>query len=191
VNQPNLLAALHRSGTLRTLDHAFAQTLSRLDPDTPDLVLAGAALASLAVASGHAGLDPAHANVLLDPRDGPPPQLPDPTDWQRVLAASRWIAQPAPEEPAAADCPLVLEHGLLYLRRYREYERRLAQGLRRLAAQSLPPFDVAALAPLFAKLFPLPSATEGSPRGREGARRAGEGPPPRQSNRPGKAPPGL
>jgi len=175
VNQSNLLAALHRSGTLRTLDHAFAQTLSRLDPDTPDLVLAGAALASLAVASGHAGLDPARASVLLDPRDGPPPQLPDPTDWQRALAASRWIAQPAPEEPVAADCPLVLEHGLLYLRRYREYERRLAQGLRRLAAQSLPPFDAAALAPLFAKLFPLPSATEGSPRGREGARRAGEG----------------
>jgi len=175
VNQPNLLAALHRSGALRTLDHAFAQTLSRLDPDTPDLVLAGAALASLAVASGHAGLDPACANVLLDPRDGPPPQLPDPTDWQRALAASRWIAQPAPEEPAAADCPLVLEHGLLYLRRYREYERRLAHGLRRLAAQSLPVFDVAALAPLFAKLFPLPPATEGSPRGREGARRAGEG----------------
>ncbi len=169
MNQPNLLAALQRSGTLRTLDHAFAQTLSRLDPDTPDLVLSAAALASLAVASGHAGLDPARANVLLDPRDGPPPQLPDPTDWQRALAASRWIAQPAPEEPAAADCPLVLEHGLLYLRRYREYERRLAQGLRRLAAQPLPPFDVAALAPLFAQLFPSPL-----PSG-EGARRAGEG----------------
>ncbi len=175
MNQPNLLTALHRSGTLRTLDHAFAQTLSRLDTDTPDLVLAGAALASLAVASGHAGLDPARASILLDPRDGPPPQLPDPTDWQRALAASRWIAQPAPEDPSAADCPLVLEHGLLYLRRYREYERRLAQGLRRIAAQPLPAFDVAALAPLFAQLFPLPAATEGSPRGREGARRAGEG----------------
>ncbi|MCT8274585.1 exodeoxyribonuclease V subunit alpha [Xanthomonas translucens] len=175
MNQPNLLAALHRSGALRTLDHAFAQTLSRLDPNTPDLVLSAAALASLAVASGHAGLDPARANVLLDPREGPPPHLPDPTDWQRALAASRWIAQPAPEEPAAADCPLVLEHGLLYLRRYREYERRLAQGLRRLAAQPLPPFDVTTVAPLFAKLFPLPSATEGSPRGREGARSAGEG----------------
>jgi exodeoxyribonuclease V alpha subunit len=181
VSQSNLLAALHRSGTLRTLDHALAQSLARLDPDTPDLVLAGAALASLAVASGHAGLDPARGNVLLDPRDGPPPQLPAPADWQRTLAASRWVAQPAPEEPAAADCPLVLEHGLLYLRRYREYERRLAHGLRRLAAQPLPPFDVAALAPLFAQLFPkaaafpLPSATKGPPRGREGARRAGEG----------------
>ncbi|MBB4128697.1 exodeoxyribonuclease V alpha subunit [Xanthomonas translucens] len=166
MNQPNLLAALHRSGALRTLDHAFAQTLSRLDPDTPDLVLSAAALASLAVASGHAGLDPARAGVLLDPRDGPPPTLPDPGDWQRALSASRWIAQPAPEAPAAADCPLVLEHGLLYLRRYREYERRLAQGLRRLATQPLPAFDVAALAPLFARLFPLPS--------RESAQRTGE-----------------
>ncbi|UII64288.1 exodeoxyribonuclease V subunit alpha [Xanthomonas translucens] len=173
MNQPNLLAALHRSGTLRTLDHAFAQTLSRLDPTTPDLVLSAAALASLAVASGHAGLDPARANVLLDPRDGPPPHLPDPADWQRALSASRWIAQPAPEEPAAADCPLVLEHGLLYLRRYREYERRLAQGLRRLAAQPLPPFAVTTLAPLFATLFPNAAASL-LPSG-EGARSAGEG----------------
>ncbi|QSQ41999.1 exodeoxyribonuclease V subunit alpha [Xanthomonas translucens pv. undulosa] len=173
MNQPNLLAVLHRSGALRTLDHAFAQTLSRLDPTTPDLVLSAAALASLAVASGHAGLDPARANVLLDPRDGPPPHLPDPADWQRALSASRWIAQPAPEEPAAADCPLVLEHGLLYLRRYREYERRLAQGLRRLAAQPLPPFAVTTLAPLFATLFPNAAASL-LPSG-EGARSAGEG----------------
>ncbi|MCW4455314.1 exodeoxyribonuclease V subunit alpha [Flavobacterium sp. MXW15] len=146
--------ALQRSGSLRTLDLAFAQTLQRLAPDTGAEVLAGAALASLAVASGHAGLDPARAGVLLDTRDGPPPPLPAPADWQRALAASRWVAQPAPEEPAAADCPLVLEHGLLYLRRYREYERRLALGLRRLAAQSLPTFDATALAPLFARLFP-------------------------------------
>jgi exodeoxyribonuclease V alpha subunit len=162
VSKSNLLAALHRSGTLRTLDHAFAQSLSRLDPETPDPVLAAAALASLAVAGGHAGLDPARASLLLDPRDGPSPALPDPDDWQRALAASRWVAQPAPEDTAATDRPLVLEHGLLYLRRYREYERRLAQGLRRLAAQRLPTFAVAALAPLFAQLFPhaLPPAGE-------------------------------
>jgi exodeoxyribonuclease V alpha subunit len=34
--------------------------------------------------------------------------------------------------------PLVLENGLLYLRRYREYERRLALQLRRIASQSMP-----------------------------------------------------
>ncbi|UYC12332.1 exodeoxyribonuclease V subunit alpha [Xanthomonas sp. CFBP 8445] len=169
MSQPtNLLATLYRTGTLRTLDHAFAHSLARLDPDTPDLVLAGAALASLAVASGHAGLDPARASLLLDSRDAAPPALPTADDWTRALAASRWVAQPAAEDPASPDCPLVLEHGLLYLRRYREYERRLALGLRRLAVQPLPHSDLAALAPLFAQLFPLPPG--------EGARRAGEGP---------------
>ncbi|WOS41017.1 exodeoxyribonuclease V subunit alpha [Xanthomonas rydalmerensis] len=168
MSQPNpLLAALYRHGTLRTLDHAFAHSLARLDPDTPDLVLAGAALASLAVASGHAGLDPARASLLLDSRDGAPPALPTADDWSRALAASRWVAQPAAEDAASADSPLVLEHGLLYLRRYREYERRLAQGLRRLATQPLPHSDLSALAPLFAQVFPLPPG--------EGARRAGEG----------------
>ncbi|MCC4593070.1 exodeoxyribonuclease V subunit alpha, partial [Xanthomonas campestris pv. cannae] len=156
MSQSNLLATLYRTGTLRTLDHAFANSLARLDQDTPDLVLAGAALASLAVASGHAGLDPARASLLLDARDGVAPALPTADDWTRALAASRWVAQPAAEDPASPDCPLVLEHGLLYLRRYREYERRLALGLRRLAAQPLPHSDLAALAPLFAQLFPLP-----------------------------------
>ncbi|WP_115529550.1 exodeoxyribonuclease V subunit alpha [Xanthomonas campestris] len=172
MTQPtSLLDALQRAGTLRTIDLALAQSLQRLEPDTHGDVLGAAALASLAVASGHAGLDPARASVLLDPRDGPPPTLPTPADWQRTLAASRWVAEPTPDEPAAADCPLVLEHGLLYLRRYREYERRLAQGLRRIAAHPQPAFDAAALAPLFAQLFPQASPLSSE----EGARSAGEG----------------
>ncbi|WP_115541472.1 exodeoxyribonuclease V subunit alpha [Xanthomonas campestris] len=172
MTQPtSLLDALQRAGTLRTIDLALAQSLQRLEPDTHGDVLGAAALASLAVASGHAGLDPARASVLLDPRDGPPPTLPTPADWQRTLAASRWVAEPTPDEPAAADCPLVLEHGLLYLRRYREYERRLAQGLRRIAAHPQPAFDATALAPLFAQLFPQASPLSSE----EGARSAGEG----------------
>ncbi|MEA9786276.1 AAA family ATPase [Xanthomonas campestris pv. raphani] len=172
MTQPtSLLDALQRAGTLRTIDLALAQSLQRLEPDTHGDVLGAAALASLAVASGHAGLDPARASVLLDPRDGPPPTLPTPADWQRTLAASRWVAEPTPDEPAAADCPLVLEHGLLYLRRYREYERRLAQGLRRIAAHPQPAFDAAALASLFAQLFPQASPLSSE----EGARSAGEG----------------
>ncbi|WP_045738319.1 exodeoxyribonuclease V subunit alpha [Xanthomonas sp. MUS 060] len=153
-----LFDALQRAGALRSLDLAFAQSLQRLEPTTAPAVLAAAALASLAVASGHAGLDPAHASALLDHHDGTAPPLPTAEDWMRALAASRWVAQPMAEDAAAADCPLVLERGLLYLRRYREYERRLALGLRRLAAQSPPPGDLAALAPLFAQLFPETSA---------------------------------
>ncbi|WP_430544311.1 AAA family ATPase [Xanthomonas nasturtii] len=180
MSHPTLLTALHQSGALRTLDLAFAQSLQRLAPDTDPQVLAGAALASLAVTSGHAGLNPARAAMLLDQRDGPSPAFPDPTDWQRTLAASRWVDQPNPDDPAAADCPLVLEHGLLYLRRYREYERRLALGLQRIAAQPMPAFDANALAPLFAQLFPNATATAQPveptplPQG-EGARSASEG----------------
>ncbi len=43
---------------------------------------------------------------------------------------------------------------MLYLRRYREYERRLAIGLRRIAAARLPPAESAAVATVFAALFP-------------------------------------
>ncbi|MDV2450046.1 exodeoxyribonuclease V subunit alpha [Xanthomonas hortorum] len=174
MNHPTLFNALIKADALRPLDLAFAQSLQRLAPDTDPQVLAGAALASLAVTSGHAGLDPSRAGMLLDMREGPAPALPDPGDWQRTLAASRWVDQPNPQDPAAADCPLVLERGLLYLRRYREYERRLALGLQRIAAQSPPPFDAATLAPLFAQLFPNATAPSPLPPG-EGARKAGEG----------------
>ncbi|PPT67313.1 exodeoxyribonuclease V subunit alpha [Xanthomonas arboricola] len=187
MNHPTLFNALIKADALRPLDLAFAQSLQRLAPDTDPQVLAGAALASLAVTSGHAGLDPARAGMLLDAREGPAPAFPDPGDWQRTLAASRWVDQPNAQDPAAADCPLVLEHGLLYLRRYREYERRLALGLQRIAAQSPPPFDAATLAPLFAQLFPQASSL---PPG-EGARRAGDGTglPEPSVDQEGKAPP--
>ena len=43
----SLLRELNRIGALRPLDDALANTLRRLDADTPDSVLAAAALASL------------------------------------------------------------------------------------------------------------------------------------------------
>ncbi|WP_417471843.1 exodeoxyribonuclease V subunit alpha [Luteimonas mephitis] len=137
-----LLDALRRAGILRTLDHALAQSLRRLDPDTPDAVLAAAALASLAVARGHAGFDPAAPRVLVD-HDSEIP-WPDADVWRRELAASRWVAVPAAgADVSDASRPLVFEGapgapGLLYLRRYREYERRVASGLQRIAAQPGP-----------------------------------------------------
>src|SRR5690606_37725063 len=141
MTQTPLLDALNRTGTLRTLDHALAQSLRRLDPDTPDLVLAAAALASLAVAHGHAGFDPAAPQARVD---APDIAWPDADTWRRELTASRWVATPdtsAAAQPTAPTRPLVLEGapgtpGLLYLRRYREYERRVAVGLQWIAAQA-------------------------------------------------------
>ncbi|CAN7553121.1 exodeoxyribonuclease V subunit alpha [Pseudoxanthomonas sp. LjRoot143] len=149
----SLLDALHRGGHLRTLDHALAQSLRRLDRDTPDSVLAAAALASLAVAKGHAGVALASPHLLLD-ADAVLP-WPDGDDWRGQLGASRWVATPRNAiDEADPHAPLVLEGDLLYLRRYREYERTLALGLQRIARRTLPADDVASLAPLFAMLFP-------------------------------------
>src|SRR5690606_21686225 len=83
-----LLQDLVKAGALRTLDHALAQSLRRLDPATPDSVLAAAALASLAVASGHAGFDPAEPQRLVDAAI----DWPTPDAWREALEGSRWVA---------------------------------------------------------------------------------------------------
>ena len=149
----SLLQALTQAGALRTLDHAFAQSLRRLDSATPDAVLAAAALASLAVAHGHAAFDPAQPALLVEGDiDWPAPEA-----WRAALAGSPWVARPDAEGTSAA-APLVLEDGLLYLRRYREYEHRLAQRLSHIAATAPDPFDDAMLAPVREALFPAATA---------------------------------
>jgi exodeoxyribonuclease V alpha subunit len=146
----SLIDELFRSGTLRVLDHALAQSLRRLDPATPDEVLAAAALASFAVGQGNAAFDPVQPQLLFDAAiDWPAPQA-----WLEALSQSRWVGMPDASSSASSDTPLVLENGLLYLRRYRQYEYRLALRLRQIAARVPDTGDLAALAPLFAALFP-------------------------------------
>jgi exodeoxyribonuclease V alpha subunit len=152
-----LLNDLHARGHLRTLDHAFAQSLRRLKPETPEAVLVAAALASLAVANGHAGFDPARPRLLVDADNA----WPEADGWAAQLRASPWVAQPDQAlTPAATDAPLVFEHGLLYLRRYRQYESRLAAGLTRIAAQTLPVGHLDAVGAVFNALFPDAAALE-------------------------------
>ena len=151
----SLLRALQQAGVLRPFDEALARTLKRLDPDTSDDVLAAAALASLAVAQGHAGFDPASPRQLADADIA----WPDADAWMQQLADSRFVATPASPTDEAEAAPLVLERtsegtGLLYLRRYREYERRLAMQLRRIASSVVPDTGIEPIAPLFAMLFP-------------------------------------
>ena len=165
----SLFNALVKSGALRPLDQALAHSLRRLDSDTPDAVLAAAALASLAVSAGHAGFDPAEPQRLVEE----PIDWPTPESWGQALASSRWVACPdAGDAESAADAPLVFEHGLVYLRRYREYERRLAEGLRRIGRVAPDPVEApvgaegqgaqvpAHLAELFVRLFPEDASGE-------------------------------
>ena len=147
---------------IRPLDHELARSLQRLRPETEASVLAAAALASLAVSLGHAGFDPARPSMLLPAQlEAPLPVWPGAAEWTAALQASPWVAQPAQAEAEAdSSQPLVYEGGLLYLRRYREYERRLAAGLQRIAAVTPPASALAPLQPLFALLFPQASSGE-------------------------------
>ena len=138
---------------LRTVDAELGALLRRLDPDTPPQVALAAGLASLAVARGHAAFDPARPQLALDDPAG----VPDAAAFVDALAGSRWVdAIDEGDRAAAPDRPLVLERGLLYLRRYREYERRLAQRLARLARRRLarPAADGAPQPDLFATPAP-------------------------------------
>src|SRR5690606_38565586 len=86
----SLLKALERARALRPLDLALADSLRRLDPETPDAVLVAAALASLAVAEGHAGFDPAEPHRLVEA----PVAWPEIGAWRAALEESRWVARP-------------------------------------------------------------------------------------------------
>ncbi|MEN5207175.1 exodeoxyribonuclease V subunit alpha [Stenotrophomonas terrae] len=180
----SLLAALNKASALRALDHALAQSLRRLDPETPDAVLAAAALASLAVSQGHAGFDPSQPQRLVDAGV----EWPAAEEWIAQLAESKWIAGAVDNNAESEQAPLVWENGLLYLRRYREYERRLAAGLQRIGQAPVAGEDVAGLAEVFARLFPGQAAPQDPqtsvqpdlfllPPAGEGARRADEGKP--------------
>src|SRR3546814_15853213 len=105
MNHPSLLDALWRTGALRTLDHALAQSLRRLDPDTPDTVLAAAALVSLAVSAGHAGFDPADPQRLVDAPHAWPPPAPWPTPHQPSPRAPHPAPPPPPHPPTAPPPP--------------------------------------------------------------------------------------
>lgn len=136
---PSLLDTLLRAGVIRGVDHALGQALRRHAPATHPLVAAGAALAAQAVDAGHAAFDPARRPALPDGIAWPAP-----AHWHEAWRAdTRWTAHPRAGDASDA-LPLVHEHGLLYLRRYREYERDLARGLHRIAAHDAPQADVAA-----------------------------------------------
>jgi ATP-dependent exoDNAse (exonuclease V), alpha subunit - helicase superfamily I member len=125
-------------------------------------VLAAAVLAAHAVTQGHAGLRLDQAARLLpeaaSAEEGAaavPLPWPALAQWTQALQASPWVyREGALLQAAPAPAVLVLEAGLVYLRRYREFERRLAVGLQRIGSQPVETGQLAAIAPVFASLFP-------------------------------------
>ena len=165
----SLLQELLRGGWLRTVDHALGVSLDRLRPETPDAVLAAAALCSRALAQGHSQLPLSQVSELL--LDLAPerelPALPPLDEWLTMLRASPWCthmvgASLLATSPSTihdlvasklAPTPLMLDGDALSLRRYWHYELRLAAAIR--ARLATPPSAVSPqIETRLAELFP-------------------------------------
>jgi exodeoxyribonuclease V alpha subunit len=144
---------LHPSG-FSDLDRQFGGLLERLaGGNAPEVALA-AALVSAAREEGHICLDLAGAagRPLSPGEDGAPP-CPPLERWLERLAESPVVGPPGSWRP------LVLDGTRLYLHRYWDYERKLAEGLRGRAMDDPEGIDDAALRDGLNRLFP-PGAGE-------------------------------
>ena len=129
----SLLAALWSGGWLRAVDHALALSLRHARAETPDWLQAAAALASRALAHGHSRLPLSRLDEVfaeIDVEREPPP-LPVLSEWLELLRASPWVhVADALDATVPPERVLVLDGDALSLRRYWDYEARLASALR-------------------------------------------------------------
>ncbi len=141
-----------REGWLRPIDHALGASLLRLRSDTEEPVALAAALASRALAFGHSVLPLSRIPELLAeiaPERASPP-LPGIAGWSAALHASPYVAV----DGDAAGTVMTLEGERIALRRYRDYEVRLANALRGLSGPVTPAPSLDDLRADMAMLFP-------------------------------------
>ncbi|WP_296559970.1 exodeoxyribonuclease V subunit alpha [Pigmentiphaga sp.] len=166
----SILDAWVARGWLRRLDRAFARFLYDCEPGTDPQVAVAAALASHQLGHGHVCLDLASTLQNPDEALSLPPEgesalamrLPsdvlrglDLPAWRNALADSPLVDVIGEGREARGGSPLVLDGQRLYLRRYWDFERRIAAALRRRLQQ--PPFEVPGLAQALTQLFGPPA----------------------------------
>lgn len=163
----DLLEAWSERGWLRELDRALARFLAELDPGASPLLILAAALASHQLGQGHVCLDLAATLAHPDFTLSLPPEGEDPEEAtllpSQVLAGlslETWLAACDGSALLEAEgAPLVLSGPCLYLRRYWDYERRVAGNIaKRLRATADAPAE---LSSRLATLFPEPLVLEG------------------------------
>jgi exodeoxyribonuclease V alpha subunit len=152
-------------GVLSELDRALAETLGRIADERDERVLLAAALASSGVQNGHTciELDRAAKRTFLDDAGDPLPDapLPELSPWLEALRMSRLVAHRGRLDKLPR--PLVLDaSGRVYLARYFEYERRLAEALLRRVGPAEQNLDPERFRASLRRLFP-----EGAPGSKE------------------------
>ncbi|MDY6973521.1 MAG: exodeoxyribonuclease V subunit alpha [Thermodesulfobacteriota bacterium] len=140
------------NGVFSEIDVHFAGLMARLSgKDVPELFLA-AALASRAASEGHVCLDlsSVEERILLSDEPGLGNFFcPDLLEWRKVLCSSRVIGRPGDY------CPLILDdRSRLYLYRYWQYEKTLADDIRARVAREITEIDLPRLQEGLSRLFP-------------------------------------
>ncbi len=154
------LDALLKHGCISDLDYHFTLTVARIGNEDDPLVLLGATAASRFTNMGHicANIE-ALAGKPVEPAEGEPMEewtWPDARSWRTALEGSSLVSS-GDESPA----PLVLtEDGGLYLYRYWNYQKRLADQLRMRAAKEIAAVDENLFAKSIKRLFPRPRTQE-------------------------------
>ncbi len=135
------------------LDRHFGRLIARLSGSEDPALVAAATLASRATASGDVCVD--LAEFAGRPVPGASVALPPFGEWTAALR--NYLAVGRPGE----FCPLVLdESGRLYLYRYWDYEKRLAENLLARASGTADGVDIAMLRAGLARYFPDPQDIE-------------------------------
>jgi len=128
----------------------FAAYLGRLDDNPDEAVIWAAQLAYQAVTEGHICIrlsDYAGSDVIVEGSEGVI-TLPDLADWLVLLHESKLVAGPG------GFAPLILDtRHCLYLARYWQYEKALADNLISLAESPCPEIDLAKLRTELDRLF--------------------------------------
>jgi len=151
------LERLLELGVLSELDLELAETLGRIADERDERVLLAAAFASSAVQQGHtcAELSRIVERPVVDDAGDvvPDVEYPPVGAWLEALAPSRLVAKGAQSEKQRR--PLVLGAGSrVYLARYFDYEKRLAEALLRRVGQDDEGLDGARLRADLGRLFP-------------------------------------
>jgi exodeoxyribonuclease V alpha subunit len=163
---------------IEPVDEHFARSMARLVGEAAPEVLVGAALASARTREGHvcADLGRVAATPILDPlaqvaqqralgRGTGDLRWPELAHWIDALARSELVGD------GATPSPLVLDRGRgrLYLRRYWQYEQRLAAQIKARAALTDDGLDLSLLRGGVERLFPHTGADGGEAGGQRRA----------------------
>ena len=148
--QEATIDTLYKHNFLSELDYRFARFLGRLDGTFDAKLLLAASLVSRERGEGNICIDlTALAEAAIDIPESDSLVCPSLNTWLNILHASPVVGSPGDYRP------LILDGTRLYLYRYWDHEKKLAEALKTLAGNTFVEFDEQRLKDSFERIFPL------------------------------------